>query len=135
MPPLSDLQLRTLTAAIDRIVPADDFPSASGAGCLDFLLRLISLEKLEEFYRSGLDGLEAEARKRGASFSELSEADQDSILARLEKVRRSVHWRISPKAFIELLARQTIEGYYSDPGNGGNRNGVGWQLVGFVVKG
>jgi len=46
MPSLTDLQMRTLAAAIDRIVPADDFPSATQAGCIEFLLRLIALEGL-----------------------------------------------------------------------------------------
>jgi gluconate 2-dehydrogenase gamma chain len=26
----------------------------------------------------------------------------------------------------------TIEGFYSDPGNGGNRDAVAWRMIGFT---
>jgi gluconate 2-dehydrogenase gamma chain len=133
MPSLTDLQMRTLAAAIDRIVPADDFPSATQAGCIEFLLRLIDLEGLGDFYRSGLDGLVAEAAKHGASFADLTSQNQDAQLKRCQGIKRSQGWRVSPREFIDTLARQTIEGYYSDPGNGGNRGGVAWEMVGFKV--
>jgi len=135
MPSLNEVQLRTLTAAVDRMVPQDDYPSASAAGCIDFLLRLIELEHLAEMYRAGLDGLESEARRGGSSFADLGEAAQDELLRKCEKLKTRITWRVSPKQFVSLLARQTIEGYYSDPGNGGNRDGIAWRMVGFEVRG
>ncbi len=135
MPPLDDNQVLTLRAAMDRIVPADDFPSASDAGCLDFLLKLIELEQLEEPYRDGLNGLEIEARLLGYTFSDLKEKDQDALILRLEKEKENPSWGISPAEFVALLARQTIEGYYADPGNGGNRDQVAWHMVGYEVRG
>ena len=126
MPPLNEVQCRTLTAAIDRMVPADDFPSASQAGCVDFLLRLIQLEHLEDTYRAGLDALEARALKYGGSFADLTPDRQDAHL--------QGHLPKEQRRFIELLARQTIEGYYADPGNGGNRDCVSWTMVGFEVR-
>ena len=126
MPLLNEVQLRTLTSAIDRMVPADEFPSASQAGCVDFLLRLIQLEHLEQTYRAGLDSVEARALKLGKSFADLTPDQQDAQLqGRQPKEQRR---------FIELLARQTIEGYYADPGNGGNRDCVSWKMVGFEVR-
>ena len=112
---LTDEQTRTLRAAIDRIVPKDDFPSASEAGCLEFLLKLIQLENLEDTYRNGLDEV-------GPKFADLSPDEQDD---RLQKTKGD---------FIEILARQTIEGYYSDPDNGGNKDRVAWTMVGFEVR-
>jgi len=112
---LTDEQTRTLRAAIDRIVPKDDFPSASEAGCLEFLLRLIELEHLEDTYRTGLDQL-------GPAFADLSVGEQDEQL-------RNVNGD-----FVEILARQTIEGYYSDPDNGGNKDRIAWTMVGFEVR-
>jgi hypothetical protein len=126
MPPLTELQLRTLVAAIDRIVPADDFPSASQAGCDNFLVRLIELEQLVETYRTGLDGLDTAAMKSGKSFAECSVAQQDEIL-------EESHRAEAMGAFVDLLVQQTIEGYYADPGNGGNRGGISWEMVGFKV--
>jgi len=133
MPSLSELQLRTLVAAIDRIVPADDYPSASQSGCDEFLVHLIELESLVETYRTGLDGLELEALKFGASFAESKIDRQDEILAKCHQTKRSQGWKVSPRAFMDLLARQTIEGYYADPGNGGNKGGIAWEMVGFKV--
>ena len=28
-----------------------------------------------------------------------------------------------------------MEGYYADPGNGGNRDGIAWQMIGFTGDG
>ncbi len=133
MPSLSESQLRTLVSAIDRIVPQDDFPSASQAGCLDFLVRLIELERLGATYASGLDGLEHEASLLGHTFSELSPPQQDAVLAACEVKESDSAWLVSPQQFLRILATQTIEGYYSDPGNGGNLGAVSWKMIGFKV--
>ena len=135
MLPLTESEIRTLTCAIDRIVPADDFPSASQAGCVEFLLRLIQLENLGEFYRAGLKGLQSESALDGRPFCDLEPSEQAKVISRCMKCRTRSSWPVSPKDFLELLARQTIEGYYSDPGNGGNRGAVSWRMVGFEVRG
>ena len=31
----------------------------------------------------------------------------------------------------ELLRRRTIEGVFADPAHGGNRDGLGWTLIGY----
>lgn len=116
-------QLQTLVAAIDRIVPKDDYPSASEAGCLDFLLKLIPMEGQEEFYRTGLYLLDEAARERGGPFSSMTTDQQDEVLRQFEK-----------SEFVDTLARQTIEGYYADPDNGGNKNGIAWKMIGFEVR-
>jgi gluconate 2-dehydrogenase gamma chain len=135
MLPLNEIQLRTLTSAVDRIVPADNFPSASEVGCVEFLLRLIQLENLTEIYRRGLDGLDYEARIKGKSFSDLTSIQQDELIAKCHRRKKGAGWENSPAEFVSLLASQTIEGYYSDPGNGGNRGEVAWRMVGFEVRG
>ena len=38
---------------------------------------------------------------------------------------------LSSKLFFDLLWRNTEEGYFADPLYGGNRDKVGWKLVGF----
>ena len=131
----NDEQQRTLVAALDRIVPADGYPSASQLGCLDFLLRLIPLEHLEKTYCDGLDGLNAESLAKGSPFFDLPSTQQDELLHRLRHGHKTTDWKTNPKQFVAMLARQTIEGYYSDPGNGGNRGEVAWHMVGFEVKG
>jgi len=38
---------------------------------------------------------------------------------------------VKGKAFFDLLLQNTIEGFFSDPIYGGNRDMVGWKLIGF----
>lgn len=135
MLPLNESEIRTLTCVIDRIVPADDFPSASQADCIEFLLRIIQLENLGSLYRSGLKGIETEATQFGKPYCDLSTEHQDAIIARCMKLKKRATWSVSPKQFLDVLVRQTVEGYYSDPGNLGNRGGVAWRMVGFEVRG
>jgi len=132
--PLTQEQVATLRAAADRIVPADDHPSASEIGVIDFLTGIMRSENLEQIYAGGLDSLEEESRLRlGTSFAELPSIDQDKLLSEVEAGRVEATWTVAPQEFFELLARQTIEGYYADPSNGGNLNEAAWKMVGFRV--
>ena len=38
---------------------------------------------------------------------------------------------VGAAAFFNLLLSHTIAGFFADPVHGGNRNMVGWQLIGF----
>ena len=41
-------------------------------------------------------------------------------------------WDVAPRFFFDLLVRTTTaEGFYSDPEQGGNRNAVSWNMIGF----
>jgi len=55
-------------------------------------------------------------------FCSLDPSQQDRVLTILEQ-------RGSP--FFSLLVRHTMEGFYGDPRHGGNKNRVGWKLLGF----
>lgn len=91
-------------------------------------------ENLEQIYAGGLDSLEEESRLRlGTSFAELPLADQDRLLSAVEAGSVEAPWTVAPQEFFELLARQTVEGYYADPGNGGNLNEAAWEMIGFRV--
>ena len=57
-----------------------------------------------------------------ATFVRLSADQQDQVLTALEKQR-------SP--FFSLLIEHTMEGFYGDPRHGGNRDRVGWKMIGF----
>ena len=35
------------------------------------------------------------------------------------------------RAFFELLLQNTMEGFFADPSYGGNRDMVGWKMIGF----
>ena len=132
---LSPGHLSTLRHLMDRIIPPDQDPGAWDAGAGDYLLRQLERElrpKLDT-YRQGLEALEAEAQaSAGAPFSTLAPAAQDALLQRVESGDVKHAWPVDPAQFFGLAVQHTIEGYYSDPGNGGNRGAASWRMVGFV---
>jgi gluconate 2-dehydrogenase gamma chain len=52
-------------------------------------------------------------------------ADQQSL------VLHSIAEKAEDRDFFNLLLGDTFEGYYGDPGHGGNRNGASWKMIGF----
>jgi gluconate 2-dehydrogenase gamma chain len=44
----------------------------------------------------------------------------------------TLQWKgVSSKGFFQLLWQNTKEGFFSDPIYGGNRDMVGWKMIGF----
>ena len=135
---LTELQLATLHALVDRIIPADDFPSGWQAGVGDYLAVQFERDLRPQIdrYRAGLDALEAEAQAGdGTPFADLDAENQDALLRRVEAGAITTAWPIDPAAFFQMAVEHTMEGFYSDPGNGGNRDGVSWRMIGFEVRG
>ena len=113
--PLSPDDIDKLVAVIDCIIPADDYPSASEAGVLNFLLPLIEAEGVESQYVHGLHSL-----------------PQDFVSSSPE-ARTKLLMEFKDQSFVEFVARQTIEGYYANPENGGNLDAISWKMIGFEV--
>ena len=135
---LTESQRATLRALVDRIIPADDFPSGWEAGVGDYLDRQFAgdLSHLLDMYRSGLDALEVEARATaGVSFAALAPAAQDELLRRVELGEVVTDWSVDPVVFFRAATEHAAEGFYGDPGNGGNRGEVSWRMIGFEVTG
>ncbi len=131
---LSPLHWNTLRALMNRIIPADNFPDAWKAGVGDYLTRQFAhdLSPQLETYRAGLEALEAEARAfTGKSFSELETAAEDEILSCLETGQVALSWQVDPAKFFHMVIEHVMEGYYSDPENGGNRDAIAWRMIGF----
>ena len=134
---LNSLQWATLRAAMDRIVPPDDFPGAWDAGVGDFLAGMFQkeLRPVVPTYSDGLDALEAEAQARyERAFHEITSEKQDAILTAVSDGRTHAAWNTAPIAFFRMLIHHVNEGYYSDPGNGGNRDGIAWKMTGFSER-
>ena len=134
----TDTQTKTLQAALDRIIPPDDYPGAWEAGVGDYLFRQLDggdLSHLLPAYRDGLNALDVEAAAQsGSAFAALDAAQQDTLLHSLETGEAQAEWPLSPQDFLRMLAHHAAEGYYSDPGNGGNRDQVAWKMVGFEIR-
>ncbi len=130
-------QLATLRALANRIIPADEFPGGWEGGAEGYLRRQFAgdLRQLVETYRAGLDGLDAEARATGSPFAAMAPVEQDQLLVRVEQGAVTTQWPVDPAAFFRMAVTHVAEGYYSDPGNGGNRDGAAWRMIGFEVRG
>jgi len=132
---LSARQVSVLEAAVNRLIPADDFPSGWEAGGEGYFALLLTREpQFLPLYRQGLDALDAEAHAHaGQGFAEMGPDAQDALLGQVETGTVKTEWPLDPIAFFQCLVTQTMESFYADPGNGGNKNGVSWRMIGFTV--
>ena len=123
-----------LRSLMNRIIPQDDFPDAWEAGVGNYLARQFErdLRSQVDTYHLGLEALEAESQAfAGRGFSDLDASAQDLILSRLEAGQATSSWPVNPAEFFHMVIEHVMEGYYSDPGNGGNRDSIAWRMIGF----
>ncbi len=121
---ITGAEAREIVAVAARILPTTDTPGATEAGAVYFFDKALgsffadSLEygrmQLAEF-QSGV----AQAYPGAERFSDLDEADQDAYLKTQEQ---------SP--FFQGARILTIFGVFSMSRYGGNRDNIGWKLVG-----
>ena len=117
---------------LDRIIPADDFPSASGAGVHVYLGRQLAgdLCALRPLFVEGLAAIDAAAVARyGSPFARLDEGRRDALLQEIESGRDA-----PARRFFLRLIDLANEGYYADPANGGNRDAVSWKMVRYEIR-
>jgi hypothetical protein len=125
-------QNATLRALIDRLIPPDDYPGGWEAGVGDYLARQFTRDLAAHLpiYRSALDALEQEAQlAHQQPFAALSVSQQDDILKRIEIGDVAADWAVDPSAFFRDACAHAAEGFYSDPGNGGNRDQIACQVT------
>jgi gluconate 2-dehydrogenase gamma chain len=148
-----------MEAAVDRLIPADELgPGAKQAGVAIFIDRQLlgaygaaqtwymqgpwadgqetqgyqSRLTPAQLYRAAIKAIDDHCRKSfsGRAFAALEAAQQDEVLGGLEKGKIELA-NVKAKAFFTLLLQNTIEGFFSDPLYGGNRDMIGWKLIGF----
>ncbi len=148
-----------VSAVFDRLIPADALSvSASQAGCVTFLDNQLAgsygrgdwLYKAgpqrqgtpqqgnqtipiapAAIYRKGLAEMAAHCRvTKGKDFTALPVADQDRYLEAMEAGAFHYPSIASNRLFAQMLAN-VMEGFFADPIYGGNRDMVGWKMIGF----
>jgi gluconate 2-dehydrogenase gamma chain len=86
----------------------------------------------QEIYRRGLEFVDAYAQSQfDANFVDLAPEQQDQILTDMSEDKASGFEGPSARALFTQLRNDTIEGMFSDPMYGGNRDLVGWKLIGY----
>jgi gluconate 2-dehydrogenase gamma chain len=84
-----------------------------------------------EVYRLGIAATNRYTHQTyGKTFDKLDAQHQDTVLAALE-AGKVTFVEVPAQVFFEMLYGGTVEGFFSDPMYGGNRDKVGWKLVGF----
>jgi len=146
-------------AAVARIIPADELgPGAKEAGVAVFIDRQLagpygSAETWymqgpwgkgteeqgyqakftpAQLYRAAIPAIDDHAKRShgGKRFAELDAGAQDDVLRALEKGEVKIPGDAG-KDFFKMLVQNTTEGFLADPIYGGNRDFIGWKLVGF----
>ena len=157
---LATAEVAFLTAAVDRLIPADPTgPSASEAGVVVFLDRQLAgdygngahfylegpWQKGEDsqgyqsrftpaqFYRHAIAAIEQAIGRsdNGKAFKDLDPARQDALLKQMEAGDLQLDGPIASKSFFAMFLQNVLEGYFSDPLYGGNKGGSAWAMIGF----
>jgi gluconate 2-dehydrogenase gamma chain len=118
----------TLLAATERA-----FPGAGEAGALEFFDRLFvepAYVGVGQQFDVAARVLESVARQRHHQpFAACKGAEQDALLVAMRKGELSGRG-FDGNLFFKRLLVLTVESYLGDPRHGGNRDEVGWNLVG-----
>ena len=131
---LSAEAARALEAIVARLIPSDaNGPGALEAGAARYIDVALgdALADFRATYDAGLKAVDAHARRvHGKPLAELDHDRQDGVLRDLEE-NRATGFTPSAAAFFDVVLGHTLEGTFSDPHYGGNRDFIGWDLVGY----
>jgi gluconate 2-dehydrogenase gamma chain len=85
-----------------------------------------------QLYRAGIEATNAHCRKTyGKPFDRLDDAQREEVLLGLSSAKINFDSGLPVPAFWSTLYQTVVEGMYSDPIYGGNRNKAGWRMIGF----
>lgn len=85
----------------------------------------------QQLYREALREIDARCvAHHGRPFCQLDALRQDEVLHDLEHDRIALDCAPA-RTFFALLWQNTQEGFFADPVHGGNKDKIGWRLIGF----
>ena len=145
-------------ALADRIIPPDpQTPGGKDAGCAVFVDRQLAgpygsaeghynrppfmhgtknqgpqrAGGPAKAYREGLAALDRYCRaQHGKAFADLNDDAKDELLKGLEEEKIKLEG-VDGKSFFEEVIGDVHMGFFADPIYGGNRDMVGWKMIGF----
>jgi gluconate 2-dehydrogenase gamma chain len=114
-----------IDAITSQIVPSGDGPGAHEAGVVYFIDRALATfdGHLKDSYRAGLAQFQQKRKEMfpgSASIAGLTSDQQIQLIRNNEQTE-----------FFELLRTHTLYGLLGNPSYGGNRDRLGWKLIGF----
>jgi gluconate 2-dehydrogenase gamma chain len=121
-------EARTVDAIVAQIIPTDQTPGAREMGVARFIDHGLAgfLAPLAAAFRAGLADFEAQYRLRNPRNQEFATLPP----------ARQIEWlqQVDHTPFFESLQQLAVLGALAMPEYGGNRDGLGWQLIGFEDK-
>jgi len=85
-----------------------------------------------ELYRAAIAGSNAFCRKAfGKDFAKCEPAQKESFLKDLQAGKITLAGGLPGRAFFGVLYTNVMEGLFADPIYGGNKDKVGWKMIGF----
>lgn len=114
-----------IDAITSQIVPSADGPGAHEAGVVYFIDRALSTfdTDLRESYKAGMAQVQQKRKQLfpgSASITALKSEQQIQLIQAIESTD-----------FFQLLRTHIMYGLLGNPSYGGNRDRVGWKLIGF----
>ncbi|MEP6886644.1 MAG: gluconate 2-dehydrogenase subunit 3 family protein [Gammaproteobacteria bacterium] len=146
-----------IEAACERLIPADESgPGALGAGVPNYIDKQLggawgAGERLHrsgpwqagtptqgyqlpftpaELFHASLRAINRDLAAHGTPFHDMVGEAQDAYLKSLESGAHDLDG-VPSAIFFDVLLKMTVEGFFSDPVYGGNRNMVAWRMIGF----
>jgi gluconate 2-dehydrogenase gamma chain len=131
----TNAEWKTLSAAVDRVLPRDEDPGALDANVPEYIDRMLQTENLQQMRQNFVPGLAALNRRAERMFkkpfAECTPAQQDELLTLFKDSPE----KSGEARWYEMLVVLSLEGFLGDPSYGGNQGEVGWKLVGFQLVG
>ncbi|MCW2952185.1 MAG: hypothetical protein JWQ48_1355 [Conexibacter sp.] len=144
----NDHEARTVDALAGCVIPGDaEDPGAREAGAVEYIDRSLSgaYHELAGLYRRGVTELDELCRERhGGAFFALASEQQHAVLVELDDPVSGAHGadggvpagggdarQARVAYFFAVVREHVVQGTFCDPVYGGNRDAVGWRLVGF----
>jgi gluconate 2-dehydrogenase gamma chain len=154
---LNESESRFLLAAVDRLIPPDEsWPGAAEADVVNYIdlqmagawgrgemlyrhgpfrkgtpMQGYQLEYTPaELFRRSILAINAHFTSQAKSFDQLPAEEKDAYLSSLEKGDIDLNG-VPSNTFFDFLLQHTVEGFFSDPIYGGNKNKIAWKMIGF----
>ena len=155
---LSPAEVAFMSAMADTMIPADELsPSGTDCGVVTYIDRQLAgaygasakmyrsgpfrrgkpeqgyqlALTAREYFAAGIAAANDWSRKtHGKDFDQLAPADRAAALTAMEEGTAAFE-HFSAKAFADRVHAIVMEGFFSDPMYGGNRNKAGWAMLGF----
>ena len=152
-------EVQFIEAVVDHMVPADELtPSGTDIGIATFIDRALAGswgkgDRLYQqgpwgkgtpnqgyqlpfapagLYRAAIEGSNAYCRKTfGQTFDRCTAEQKETFLKDLAAGKITLSGGLPGREFFALLYQNVMEGMFADPIYGGNKDKIGWKMIGF----